>query len=186
MHQQLSDSSISSDLAAQKVLQQLTDAQAVARKLQQQLSGIHAIAESAQADVEKLHKLLANTFSSDDLDAEKLQQQLAEAQIFELQKKLEQLHTGAGQMNVHLQAAQQSQRDAQVPGCFVDACHVLSFIMTWFCLFCLVWFVLFFKRFVCCASLGCLCLLLVVDTHLFHFLSHCLSAVCLSSVVRAS
>ena len=67
MHQQLSDSSISSDLAAQKVLQQLTDAQAVARKLQQQLSGIHAIAESAQADVEKLHKLLANTFSSDDL-----------------------------------------------------------------------------------------------------------------------
>ena len=129
MHQQLSDSSISADLAAQKVLQQLTDAQAVARaqKLQQQLSGIHAIAESAQADVEKLHKLLANTFSSDDLDAEKLQQQLAEAQIFKLQKKLEQLHTGAGQTNVHLQAAQQSQRDAQVPGCFVNACHVLSF-----------------------------------------------------------
>ena len=89
-----------------------------------------------QADVEKLHKLLANTFSSDDLDAEKLQQQLAEAQIFKLQKNLEQLHTGAGQMNVHLQAAQQSQRDAQVPGCFVDACHMLSFIMTWFCLFC--------------------------------------------------
>ncbi len=59
-----------------------------------------------------------------------------------LQEELEQLHTSAGHMKVHLEAAQQSQLDAQVPGCFVDACNVLSFHhdLVLFVLFCFVLF----------------------------------------------
>ncbi len=56
-----------------------------------------------------------------------LQEAASGEQMTALQKELEQLRTYAGQMKVHLEAAKQSQIDAQVPDCFVDACNVLSF-----------------------------------------------------------
>ena len=44
-----------------------------------------------------------------------LQEAASGGQMSKLQKELEQLRTDAGQMKVHLQAATQSQMDAQVP-----------------------------------------------------------------------
>ena len=49
-----------------------------------------------------------------------LQEAASGEQMSKLQKELEQLRTDAGQMEVHLQAAKQSQMDAQVPRLCLD------------------------------------------------------------------
>jgi len=108
-----------------------------------------------------------------------------------LQKELEQLHTSAGHMKVHLEAAQQSQLDAQVPGCFVDACNVLSFhhdlllfVDVCFALFCFVLFV----DILCAALHLTVCPYCWLFTHSYStsFPGACLLCLCLQLFVLLS
>ena len=55
-----------------------------------------------------------------------LQEAASGEQVSKLQKELKQLRTNFGQMDVHLQAAQQSQTDAQVPPSCLDAVSILG------------------------------------------------------------
>ena len=55
-----------------------------------------------------------------------LQEAASGEQMAKLQKELEQLRTNSGQMKVHVQAAQQSQRDAQVPPSCLDTVPILG------------------------------------------------------------
>ena len=59
-------------------------------------------------------------------DMPMLQEAASGEQMSKLQKDLEQLRTNFGQTKVHLQAAQQSQRDAQVPPSCLDAVSILG------------------------------------------------------------
>ena len=55
-----------------------------------------------------------------------LQEAASGEQMAKLQKELEQLRTNTGQMKVSVQAAQQSQRDAQVPPSCLDTVPMLG------------------------------------------------------------
>ena len=58
-----------------------------------------------------------------------LQEAASGEQMSTLQKELEQLHASVAHMKVHLEVAQQSQRDAQVPDPCLATVSMLSVVI---------------------------------------------------------